>query len=155
VAVVNLEGRVYGGNLDCPFKAMDRLLEGPLAGIKIIVVDFHGEATSEKKAMAYHLKERVSALVGTHTHIQTADEQILDEHTAYITDLGMTGPHDSVIGMDSETALYRFKTARPSNMKAATKDPRMQGAFITIEKESGKALKIERLNLALKGRIFQ
>ncbi|WP_197282010.1 TIGR00282 family metallophosphoesterase [Dethiosulfatarculus sandiegensis] len=151
IAVVNLEGRVYGGDLDCPFKAMDRLLDGPLAGIKTILVDFHAEATSEKKAMAYHLKGRVSALVGTHTHVQTADQRILDEHTAYMTDLGMTGPHDSVIGMDPETALYRFKTARPNNMKAATKDPRLQGAFITIDKKSGKALKIERLDLALRG----
>jgi metallophosphoesterase (TIGR00282 family) len=149
VAVVNLEGRIFMSPLDCPFRLMDELLAGPLAGIKNICVDFHAEATSEKQAFAWHVDGRVSAVIGTHTHVQTADERILPQGTAFITDLGLTGPHESVIGMDPQTAVERIISQRPLRFKVGKKDLRLQGALVKIDQPTGKAQSIERLSLSL------
>ena len=147
VAVVNLEGRVFMSPLACPFHTMDNLLDETLREADFICVDFHAEATSEKLALAHYLDGRVTALVGTHTHVQTADERVLSGGTAYITDLGMTGPHDSVIGMNAPTAIKRFITQRPQGFKVSRKDPWLQGALVQAEVESGKAVSIERISL--------
>ena len=121
--MVNLQGRVFMNPLPCPFHLMDELLDGPLSGVPIICVDFHAEATSEKQAFARYTDGRVSLVVGTHTHVQTADEKILPQGTAYISDLGMTGPHDSVIGMRTDQAVSRFVTQMPHGFRAAKKRP--------------------------------
>jgi metallophosphoesterase (TIGR00282 family) len=147
VAVVNLEGRVFMSTLGCPFVTMDRLLDGPLKEADFILVDFHAEATSEKQALAYYLDGRVTAIVGTHTHVQTADERILPQGSAYITDLGMTGPHDSVIGMNPPTAIKRFITQRPQGFKVSSRDPWLQGAIIKAEVSAGRAESIHRISL--------
>lgn len=145
-AVINLEGRLFMSALDDPFRNMDRIIEGPLKDVAVICVDFHGEATSEKQALARHADGRVSAVVGTHTHVQTADERILPQGTAYITDLGLTGPHDSVIGMDIDTAVTRIATQRPLRFKVAKGDPRLQGALVRVDENSGKAVEIIRVD---------
>lgn len=146
VAVVNLEGRLFMSALDDPFRTMDRLLKGPLKDVAVVCVDFHAEATSEKQALAWHLDGRVSAVVGTHTHVQTADQRILSGGTAYITDLGLTGPHDSVLGMDPKTAVTRIATQRPLRFKVAKEDPRLQGALVRIDEKTGKAAEITRVD---------
>ena len=149
IAVVNLEGRVFMSNLDCPFRAMDELLAGPLAGVDVILVDFHAEATSEKQAFGWYVDGRVSAVVGTHTHVATADEKVLPEGTAYITDLGLTGAHASVIGMRTEIAIARFLTQRPARFQPASGDVRLQGALVTIDEATGQATAIERIERRL------
>jgi len=146
VAVLNIMGRVFMQNYDCPFQCADELLKKVSAEAKIIFVDFHAETTSEKKAMGFFLNGRVSAVIGTHTHVQTSDEQILSEGTAFLTDAGMTGPHDSVIGMGKEKVLERFLTARHARYEVAKNDIRLQGAIIDIDEATGKALKIKRVN---------
>jgi len=143
VMVANLEGRVFMKSLECPFKTMDHLLEG-FDG-KIILVDFHAEATSEKIAMGWYLDGRVSAVVGTHTHVQTADETILPNGTAYITDLGMTGPVNSVIGMKKDVVLHRFLTQMPSKFEVAKGQTVISGALVTLDPDSGRAISIERI----------
>jgi metallophosphoesterase (TIGR00282 family) len=150
VGVVNLVGQVYMGAADNPFVAADEALE-QLGEADVIVVDIHAEATSEKRAMGFHLDGRVTAVVGTHTHVQTADEQILDGGTAYITDIGMSGPHDSVIGMRKDGVLARFRTGLPQSFKPASGGPRMQGVLIDADIGSGRALSIERVDLSLAG----
>jgi calcineurin-like phosphoesterase len=115
------------------------------------VVDIHAEATSEKRAMGFHLDGRATAVVGTHTHVQTADDQILDGGTAYITDIGMSGPHDSVIGMRKDGVLARFRTGLPQSFKPASDGPRMQGVLIDADVATGRALSIERIDLSLAG----
>ena len=146
VGIVNLMGRVFLGNFDCPFQTADREIPKLTEKTKIILVDFHAETTSEKKAMAFFLDGRVSALVGTHTHVQTADDQILKKGTAYITDLGMTGPHDSVIGMDHQKVLEKFLTLRPAKYDVAKEGGRLQGVIVEIDEESGKASSIRRVD---------
>lgn len=146
-AVTNLQGRVFMAQTDCPFRAADRELEKLPASCKIRIVDMHAEATSEKQAMGWYLDGRVTAVIGTHTHIPTADERVLPNGTAYITDVGMTGPHDSVIGITKETILQRFLTQIPSRFDAAEKDPRLSAVLVRAEPESGRALAIERLQL--------
>ena len=146
-AVMNLQGRVFMAQTDCPFRAADRELEKLPASCKIRIVDMHAEATSEKQAMGWYLDGRVTAVIGTHTHIPTADERVLPNGTAYITDVGMTGPHDSVIGITKETVLQRFLTQIPSRFDAAEKDPRLSAVLVRAEPESGRALAIERLQL--------
>jgi len=148
LAVVNLMGRVFMEPLDCPFRAIRKGLSNIRKKTKNIVVDFHGEATSEKMAMGWFLDGQVSALVGTHTHVQTADDRILPKGTAYITDLGMTGPFDSVIGMNKEKAVKKFVTMMPTRFSVAENDVRINGVFISIDLGSGKATKIERINLS-------
>ncbi|MDF1535227.1 MAG: TIGR00282 family metallophosphoesterase [bacterium] len=151
VTVVNISGRVFMDNVDCPFRTMDRILEDLAgAGGKCVVVDFHAEATSEKRAMALYLDGRVSALLGTHTHIQTADERIMPGGTAYLTDLGMTGNGDgSVIGIDFKAARYRFLTQMPARFDLAKGVPVLNGAFVEMDTATGKALSIQRVTKSL------
>ncbi|MCZ7648154.1 MAG: TIGR00282 family metallophosphoesterase [Planctomycetota bacterium] len=150
VAVVNAMGRIFMEALECPFAAMDRALGeiGPQA--RVILVDFHAEATSEKMAMAWYLNGRVSALVGTHTHVQTADERILNGGTACISDLGMSGPYDSVIGRSKEAVLHRLTTGVPARFEVTEGEEKACGVVLKIDAESGKALGIERFQVALK-----
>jgi metallophosphoesterase (TIGR00282 family) len=145
VVVVNLEGRVFMSELDCPFRKADEILEQLGPEQKIIFVDFHAEASSEKGALAAYLDGRVSAVVGTHTHVQTADERILSEGTAFITDAGMTGARDSVIGIRKELSIQRFLTQRPVRYEIAKKDPVLCGVVVSIDESTGKASGIERV----------
>lgn len=145
VAVVNLEGRVFMKNLDCPFKAGARLVGEAREQTPIILVDFHAEATSEKQAMGFFLSGKASAVIGTHTHVQTADEKILDGHTGYLTDAGMTGSQDAIIGNQKEPALERFLTQLPVRLEAAKKDPLLCGVLLTIDEETGRCEAIERI----------
>ena len=147
VGVLNLQGLVYMDPLDCPFRTADQVLAGELAGVKVILVDMHAEATSEKQALAWYLDGRVSALVGTHTHVQTADQKILPRGTAYISDLGLTGAQNSVIGLDPEAAIKRFMSRMPTRFKVSKKEPRLQGVLLEIDPESGRAQAIQRLDL--------
>ena len=147
IAVVNLSGRVFMDPCECPFSAIDNYLKGLEEGINIIFVDIHAEATSEKIAMGWHLDGRVSAVFGTHTHIQTADERILPGKTAYITDLGMTGPYESVLGRKKENVLHKFTTNMPSRFDVASGDVRLCGAVIEIDNSNGEARSIERVCL--------
>lgn len=145
VAVINLEGRVFMNELDCPFRKADAILEELGEDQKVILVDFHAEATSEKGALAAYLDGRVSAVVGTHTHVQTADERVLPGGTAFITDAGMTGARDSVIGIRKELSIQRFLTQMPVRYEIAKKDPVLCGVVVEIDETTGVALKIERV----------
>lgn len=135
--------------LDDPFAVILREVEAARAKARVVIVDFHAEATSEKVAMGWHLDGRVTAIFGTHTHVQTADERILPKGTAYLTDVGMTGPHDSIIGVTIEAALGRFVNGMPARFEAATGGARLNGIVITADPATGKATGIERLNLSL------
>lgn len=145
VAVMNLEGLVFMHNLDSPFHTADRLLKGLDPKVKVIFVDFHAEATSEKQAMGFYLDGRVSAVLGTHTHVPTADERVLPKGTALQTDTGMTGPYESVIGMRADKVLKRFLLQTPSSFEVAKRDVRLAGAVIDIDETTGKARGIERV----------
>ena len=149
IGVLNLEGRVFMNNLDCPFRCADREIAKLKEETPIIFVDFHAEATSEKVSLGWYLDGRVSAVVGTHTHVQTADERILTAGTAYMTDAGMTGSFDSVIGVRKEDAIEKFITQRPAKFEVAKKDIRINGVVIEVDEKSGLALSIERINLAV------
>ena len=148
VATINLEGRVFMKALESPFTVADRLLESLGAGIRVVFVDFHAEATSEKQALGSFLDGRVSAVVGTHTHVPTADERILPKGTAYQTDSGMTGPYDSVIGMRADKVLKRFLNHMPHSFEVAKRDVRLVGALIDIDESTGRALEIQRIMVA-------
>jgi metallophosphoesterase (TIGR00282 family) len=148
IGVINLMGRVFMTPLDDPFAAAVREIETMRAKTRVIIVDFHAEATSEKIAMGWHLDGKATAVLGTHTHVQTADERLLPKGTAYMTDVGMTGPHDSVIGVTVEAALGRFLTAMPARFEAATGPGRLNAVIITADQASGKASAITRLNLS-------
>jgi metallophosphoesterase (TIGR00282 family) len=146
LGVVNVEGRVFMRNLDDPFQVVEQEIELLKAdGVVCILVDMHCEATSEKNAMGHFLDGRVSAVIGTHTHIQTADERVLPGGTAFITDVGMCGPWDSVIGVKKELVLQRFLTQRPVGFEPARRDVHLQGALIDIDEVSGKARSIQRI----------
>lgn len=145
VGVVNALGRVFLSTVDCPFRSLDEEIERLRNKVKVIVVDFHAEATSEKVAMGYYLDGKVSAVLGTHTHIQTADERILPKGTAYLTDLGMVGPYESVIGRDVESVLKGFLSQRPMRYPVAKNRIRMCGAIVEVDESSGRAIKIERV----------
>jgi 2',3'-cyclic-nucleotide 2'-phosphodiesterase len=147
IGVLNLQGRVFMAAIDCPFTTGMAAVEYIHKQTPIIIVDFHAEATSEKQAIGWYLDGRVSAVLGTHTHVQTADERILPKGTAYITDLGMTGPHDSVIGSLQNLALERFLYQTPNRLEPATGNLRICGVVIEIEESTGRALSIERINL--------
>lgn len=149
VGVINLEGRVFMNPLECPFRTADRILAALPADLKVILVDMHAEATSEKLAMGWYLDGRVSAVIGTHTHVQTADERILPRGTGYITDAGMTGPVNSVIGMKKEVILERFLTQRPQPFKVASQDIQLQGVLLKVD-AAGRCQEISRLLMALK-----
>lgn len=147
VAVINLCGRVFVENLDCPFRTVNRILEYVSEETPIIIVDMHAEVTSEKVAMGWYLNGRVSAVVGTHTHIQTADERILpDDGTAYITDVGMVGPRDSVIGVKKENIIERFLTGMPQKFTVAREDVWINGVVLDIDEKTGKTSSIKRIN---------
>jgi metallophosphoesterase (TIGR00282 family) len=145
VAVINLEGRVFMHNLDSPFLVADRLLKDLDPQVKVVFVDFHAEATSEKQALGFYLDGRVSAVVGTHTHVPTADERVLPKGTALLTDVGMTGPYESVIGMRADKVLKRFLLQTPASFEVAKRDVRLAGVVIDIDEQTGKARVIERL----------
>ena len=148
VGVLNLMGRVFMTPLDDPFAIALREIEALRAKTKVILVDFHAEATSEKVAMGWHLDGRATAVIGTHTHVQTADERILPKGTAFLTDAGMTGPHESIIGVTVDTALARFVSGMPAKFEAASGPARLNAIVITADAGSGRATAIERLNLS-------
>lgn len=145
VAVANLEGRVFMSNLDCPFRAADAILEELAGAARIVLVDFHAETTSEKGALGAYLDGRVSAVLGTHTHVQTADERVMPGGTAFISDVGMTGSRDSVIGIRKELSVERFLTQLPVRFEVAKREPVLCGAVVTIDETSGRARGIERV----------
>jgi len=145
LSIVNLQGRIYMQPLECPFRAMDNILLQIADQTKIVIVDIHAEATSEKMAMGYYLDGRVSAVLGTHTHIQTADDKILPKGTGYITDVGMTGPYESILGVKKENIIARFLTQIPNRFEVATGMSQLNAVFIDIDIDTGRTIKIERL----------
>jgi metallophosphoesterase (TIGR00282 family) len=146
LGVLNLEGRVFMKNLEDPFRVAEEEVAALRAeGARAILVDVHCEATSEKAALAWYLDGKVSAVIGTHTHVQTADERILPGGTAFLTDAGMCGPHDSIIGMKKELVLERFLTQRPAGFEPARRDVWLQGAIVDVDEETGKARSIVRV----------
>jgi metallophosphoesterase (TIGR00282 family) len=149
VGVINVMGRVFMPLLDDPFAVVLKEIEALKTRARVIVVDFHGEATSEKIAMGWHLDGKVTAVIGTHTHVQTADERILPGGTAYLTDVGMTGPHDSVIGVEIEAALGRFIKGLPTKFDTATGNPRLNAVVVEADEQTGRATDIERISYGL------
>jgi metallophosphoesterase (TIGR00282 family) len=149
IGVINVMGRVFMLNIDDPFAVVVREIEAMRQRTRTIFVDFHAEATSEKIAMGWHLDGRVSAVIGTHTHVQTADERILPKGTAYLTDVGMTGPHDSIIGVEIEPSLGRFLNALPAKFETATANPRLHAVIVETDAQTGRATEIERLSLGV------
>jgi metallophosphoesterase (TIGR00282 family) len=147
--VINLMGRVFMKSIDCPFRAAEREIDKMKKYTAIIIVDMHAEATSEKEAIGWFLDGRVSAVLGTHTHVQTADESILPGGTAYITDVGMTGPFNSIIGIRKDAVMERFLTQIPNKFDVAKDDVRLQGVVVDIDGKSGKAIGIDRLTVNL------
>jgi metallophosphoesterase (TIGR00282 family) len=146
VGVINLMGRVFLSTIDDPFEgALREIAKVRSAGARVIFVDFHAEVTSEKLALSWFLDGQVSAVIGTHTHVQTADERILPGGTACLTDVGMTGPHDGVIGMDRAGVIARFTTGMPVRFEPASGDPRLHAVVITVDGESGRATAIDRV----------
>lgn len=147
IGVINLQGRVFMQDIDCPFTVGLEAVESVRRQTPVIVVDFHAEATSEKQALGWYLDGHVSAVIGTHTHVQTADERILPHGTAFITDIGMTGPHDSVIGSIPDLSIDRFLRQMPNRLEPASGNLRLCGAVIEIDETTGFAKTIERLNI--------
>ena len=147
IAVMNLMGRVFMEPLRCPFELADEILASASNQAKIILLDMHAEATSEKLAMGWHLDGKVSAIVGTHTHVQTADERILPGGTAYISDLGMCGPYDSVLGREKIPVLKKFRTAMPARFEVAEGDVKACGVIVKIDTDTARATSIERFQL--------
>ncbi len=148
VATLNLEGQVFMKPLESPFRTADRLLADLGEEVKVILVDFHAEATSEKQALGRYLDGRVSAVLGTHTHVPTADERVLPGGTAYLTDVGMTGPYASIIGMRSDKVLQRFLLQSRGSFEVAKRDVRLAAVVLDVDEATGKARGIERLLLA-------
>ncbi len=146
VMVVNLIGRTFMGNFDCPFRAMDKLLSELESRPSVIIVDFHAEATSEKVALGRYLDGRVSAVLGTHTHVGTTDAQLLPRGTAYVTDIGMTGPIDSIIGDDIEAVTRRFLTMIPHRLSVGRGKVALNAVLVGVDEATGRALSIERLS---------
>jgi metallophosphoesterase (TIGR00282 family) len=149
VLVVNLIGRTFMTSYDCPFRTMDGLLEELSPKPKVIIVDFHAEATSEKVALGRYLDGRVSAVLGTHTHVGTIDTRVLPGGTAYVTDIGMTGPDDSVIGDDPEAVIQRFLTMMPHHLSVGRGRPVLNAVVVVVDKSSGRAVSIERVTREL------
>jgi metallophosphoesterase (TIGR00282 family) len=144
-AVINLQGRVFMPTLDCPFRKADEILRTIPDDVKIRIVDLHAEATSEKQAMGWYLDGRVSAVLGTHTHVPTADETVLPQGTAYITDMGMTGPYESIIGMERQSVIKKFLDQLPTRFEVATGDVRLCGVLLEIDATTGRASSILRI----------
>ena len=149
VGVINVMGRVFMPLVDDPFAVVLKEVDALRSRARIIFVDFHAEATSEKMAMGWHLDGKVTAVVGTHTHVQTADDRILPKGTAYLTDVGMTGPHDSVIGVEVDAALGKFINGLPAKFDTATGNPRLHAVIIDADEHTGRATDIERLSYGL------
>jgi metallophosphoesterase (TIGR00282 family) len=149
VGVINLAGRIFMHPLDCPFRTADREIEKMKRKASVIIVDMHAEATSEKVAMGWYLDGRVTAVLGTHTHVQTADDRILPAGTAYTTDVGMTGPFDSIIGIKKDAVLQRFLFQTPNKFDVAKSDVRLQGVMVEVDTE-GRAASIDKVNVSLK-----
>lgn len=147
VVVINLQGLTFMTAMESPFLAADRILAELAAQAKIIIVDFHAEATSEKQAIAWYLDGRVSAVLGTHTHVPTADERILPQGTAAVTDVGMTGPYEGVIGFKPQAVLERFLLATPRALEPATRGGALSGVVVEVDEATGKALSIRRLRV--------
>lgn len=147
VAVLNLQGRAFLPTIDCPFQVADSEVPRLRQETAVIIVDMHAEATAEKQAMGWYLDGKVSAVLGTHTHVQTADERIFPGGTAYLTDVGMTGPVDSVIGIDKEIAIQRFLTQMPMRFEPAKGPAVLHGALVSVEPESGRAVAIKPLRV--------
>ena len=148
-AVLNLQGRTFMTPIDDPFRAASQQLATIPSDVKIVIVDMHAEATSEKQAMGWFLDGKVSVVLGTHTHVQTADNRVLPGGTAYITDVGMTGPHDSVIGMEKKAIVQRFIDGLPARFSVAEDDIQMNAVLIDADEATGRARSIERLNFRL------
>jgi len=146
VLVVNLLGRTFMGNFDCPFRAVDRLLEDLVDRPAVIIADFHGEATSEKMAMGWYLDGRVSAVLGTHTHVGTVDVRLLPKGTAYVTDVGMTGPVDSVIGDDADAVIRRFLTQLPHRLSVGKGSLVLNSVLVDVDERTGRATGITRVD---------
>jgi metallophosphoesterase (TIGR00282 family) len=149
VGVINVMGRVFMLNIDDPFTVVLREIESIRQRARVVFVDFHAEATSEKAAMGWHLDGKVAAVIGTHTHVQTADERILPKGTAFLTDAGMTGPHDSIIGVEVQPALGKFLNALPARFETATANPRLNAVIVDADEKTGLATGIERLSYSL------
>jgi metallophosphoesterase (TIGR00282 family) len=148
--VVNLMGRTFTGDYDCPFRAIDQLLNELEHKPPVVIVDFHAEATSEKVALGRYLDGRVSAVLGTHTHVATVDTQLLPQGTAYVTDIGMTGPIDSVIGMETETVIQRFLTGIPHRLSVGKGRTMFNAVSVRVDKDSGRAISIDRIYKGVK-----
>lgn len=148
VAVINLEGQVFMRAVDSPFRVADRLLAELPRHVKVVLVDFHAEASSEKQAMGFHLDGRVTAVLGTHTHVPTADERVLPGGTAFLTDVGMTGAYEGVIGFRADRVLHRFLLQTPSSFEVAKRDVRLAGVVVDVDEVTGRARAIERLLIA-------
>jgi 2',3'-cyclic-nucleotide 2'-phosphodiesterase len=146
VGVVNVMGRVFMVSIDDPFAVVLKEIEALKQRARVIFVDFHAEATSEKMAMGWHLDGKVTAVVGTHTHVQPADDRILPRGTAYLTDVGMTGPHDSIIGVEVAAALGRFLTGMPARFETAEGNPRLNAVIVEADEQTGRAVEIERIS---------
>jgi metallophosphoesterase (TIGR00282 family) len=146
VGVINVMGRVFMLNIDDPFSVVLGEIEALRHKTRVIVVDFHAEATSEKIAMGWHLDGKVTMVIGTHTHVQTADERILPNGTAYLTDAGMTGPHDGIIGMEREPSLARFLNGMPAKFEPAAANPRLNGVLVGADDKTGRAVSVRRLS---------
>ncbi|KYD23828.1 TIGR00282 family metallophosphoesterase [Geobacillus sp. FSL W8-0032] len=144
-AIINLQGRAFLPAIDCPFQKADELIAVASARTSVIIVDFHAEATSEKQAMGWYLDGRVSAVIGTHTHVQTADNRILPKGTAYITDVGMTGPYDGILGVDRDAVLRKFLTGLPVRFGVKEGRSQLNAVLVDVDAKSGRALQIERL----------
>jgi len=148
IGVINAMGRVFLPALDCPFRTIEEVLQEIQEECDIIIIDIHAEATSEKLALAYYLDGKVTAVVGTHTHIQTADERIMPGGTAYITDLGMTGPVESILGMDKDMVIKKIIYQRPVRLEVAGGSAQLQGVILKIDEASNKVITIDRVSLA-------
>jgi metallophosphoesterase (TIGR00282 family) len=144
-AVINLQGRVFMPAIDCPFRKADEIFRSVPGDVKIRIVDFHAEATSEKQALGWYLDGRVTAVLGTHTHVPTADETVLTQGTAYLTDLGMTGPYESIIGMDRQSVIQKFLDQLPARFEVAKGDVRLSAVLLEADPETGRALSIQRV----------
>jgi len=145
LGVINLIGRVYMDHADCPFRALDNELEQLRSKVKVCIVDIHAEATSEKCAIAWHADGRVSAVLGTHTHVQTADERILPCGTAFITDVGMTGPHEGILGVDKEIIIEKLRLGMPAKFELAKGSVQFNAVFLDIDEATGKTISIKRI----------
>jgi metallophosphoesterase (TIGR00282 family) len=150
-AVINLQGRTFMKPIDCPFLAVERALGEISRQIRMIFIDMHAEATSDKIALGWHLDGRVTAVVGTHTHVQTADERVLPKGTAYLTDLGMTGPYDGVLGRNRDRVIKFLTTAMPTYFDVTNGDVHLCGCIVEADADTGKAMSIERINLPFDG----